>query len=554
MVSGPNWALVQRLAVVVAFVLALVVVAAVDRSSRSRVGHLRTRLLLGVPWGTLTTLAVVTSVYLFLQGGWSNWHTPVVVPFRAWSYFYPLGVLSAAFAHVGAGHLVGNLVGTLAFGALAEYAWGHFPRSRGASTFSSWRTNPYVRAFVVVPSVAVAVGLVTAAFSIGPIIGFSGVVFAFAGFALVYYPLGTVVTLSAGGVVRTVYRTLRSPTVIGKAEPVYSSPWWADVAIQGHALGLFVGVLLGLWVARRRGDDPPSPLRLWSGVVLFAVAQSLWAVYWYRGSETYVLYRAVGVVAVALLATLVTLAVTASDRPLFDAPADALRAMPRWQAAAVAVVLVTAAISGPAVPVNLSRPADDAVAATTTVRDYEVTYAENLTNRMVSAVDVSALGETTNVTTSGVVVESRRRSIWTTAVTKGRLDFAGDARVRLGGVGWRETVGVHRDGWDVVGNDTVYRVSLSHDGRNATAYTSPPKRAEPVVAGRNVSVVARPDRFLVNVTRANESASAPVPANDSSVTLLNVTLVRNGTKLFATHGETRVRVANEETYPANRAG
>ncbi|MFB6124111.1 MAG: rhomboid family intramembrane serine protease [Haloferacaceae archaeon] len=553
MAPVPHWTLVQRLAVVVALVLAAVVVARLDRSTRSRVGRLRTRLLLGVPWGTLTAVTFVLSTYLFLQGGWSHWYAPVVVPFRAWSYFYPLGVLSAAFAHVGPGHLVSNLVGTLVFAPLAEYAWGHFPRERGASTFDSWRTNPYVRAFVVVPGVAVAVGLVTAAFSIGPIIGFSGVVFAFAGFALVYYPLGTVVALSAGGVVRTVHRALRSPTVVGKAEPVYSSPWWADIAIQGHALGLFVGVLLGLWVARRRGDDVPSALRLWVGVVLFAVGQSLWAVYWYRGGEAYVLYRAVGVVAVALLATLVTLAVTASDRPLVDAPADALRALPRWQAAAVAVVLVTAAISGPAVPVNLTRPADGSVTATTTVRDYEVTYAENVTNEMVSAVDVSAFGETTNVTTSGVVVESNRRGIWTTAVTKGRLDFAGDARVRLGGVGWRETVRVHRDGWDVVGNGTVYRVSLSRAGRNVTAYTSPPKRADPVVGGRNVTIVARADRFLVTVTRANASASAPMPATDSSVTLLGVTLTHDGTKLVATYDETRVRVASEETYPANRA-
>jgi membrane associated rhomboid family serine protease len=553
MVSGPNWTLVQRLAVVVALLLAVVVVVAIDRSTRPRGRRLRSRLLLGVPWGTVTTVTFVLVVYLFLQGGWSRWNAPVVVPFRAWSYFYPLGVVAAAFSHVGPGHLVSNLVGTLVFAPLVEYAWGHFPRARGTSTFSSWRTNPYVRSFVVVPVAAVGVGLVTAAFSIGPIIGFSGVVFAFAGFALVYYPLETVLALSAGGVVRTAYRALRSPTVTRKAEPVYSSPWWADIAIQGHALGLFVGILLGLWLARARRDDTPSPLRLWTGVLLFAVAQSLWAIYWYRGGETYVLYRAVGVVAVAFLATLVTLAVTSSDRPLFDAAGDTLRSVPRWQVAGVALLLVTAAISGPAVPVNLTRPADDSVEATLTVRDYEVTYAENVTNGMVSVVDVSAFGETTNVTTSGVIVESRRRGIWTTAVTKGRLDFAGDTRVRLGGVGWRESVRVQREGWDVVGNGSVYRVSLAHGDRNVTAYTSPPMRAEPIVGGRNVSVVARPDRFLVNVTRANRTASAPMPANDSSVTLLGVRFVRNETKVFATYDGTRVRVANEETYLAKQA-
>ena len=48
---------------------------------------------------------------------------------------------------------------TAAFAPLAEYAWGHFPRGRGTTSFGSWRTNPYVRAFVVFPAAVFVVGV-----------------------------------------------------------------------------------------------------------------------------------------------------------------------------------------------------------------------------------------------------------------------------------------------------------------------------------------------------------------------------------------------------------
>ena len=47
--------------------------------------------------GTLT-VGAVAAVYLFLQGAGSDLRRPVVIPFRAWSYFYPLGMVTGAFS------------------------------------------------------------------------------------------------------------------------------------------------------------------------------------------------------------------------------------------------------------------------------------------------------------------------------------------------------------------------------------------------------------------------------------------------------------------------
>jgi membrane associated rhomboid family serine protease len=553
MLGVPDSATLFRLAVVLALLVAVVTVVALDRPRGRWGARLRSRFVLGLPWGTLVSVGGVFSVYLFVQDGLTHWHAPVTIPFRAWSYFYPLGMLAAGFSHSGAGHLVGNLVGTLALAPIAEYAWGHFPRDRGAETFTSPLTNPYIRAFVVFPAAVVVAGLFTAVFSIGPVIGFSGVVFAFAGFALVRYPITTVVALTAGGAVRTLYRALRTPTLSASAGPSYSSPWWADIAIQGHAVGLLAGILLGVWVARASGEERPSAARVAAGVALFGVARSLWAVYWYRGGETYVLYRAAGLALVVLLATLVAATVAASARPLVS-PSDrpgTIRAVPRWQVGATALLLCTAAIVGPAVPVNLTTARTGDLPGETdpvTVRGYEVTYAEDVPNGMVSVVDVEAFGETTRVNTSGVIVRNRDRDIWMTAVPKGRLDFTGTTRVRIGGVGWRESVRVRRTGWSATGGGTAYRVRLSHDGRNVTAYTSPPARADPVVAGRNVSVVATGDGFRLNVSLGDRSAAGPIPRGNRTISVGGLEFTNVEGRIYAVSGATRVRVAKQERY------
>ncbi|MFB6129351.1 MAG: rhomboid family intramembrane serine protease [Salinigranum sp.] len=550
MVAIPQWLPVQQLFVGCAFAVAALAAWWFDRPRGRWGAALRRRFLVGVPWGTLVSVLGVLAFYLFVQDGLHHWYAPVVIPYRAWSYFYPLGMLSASFAHVSPNHITGNLVGALTFGPLAEYAFGHFPRERGSTSFGSLRSNPYVRAFVFFPGLVVAVGLLTSAFAIGPVIGFSSVVFAAAGAALVFYPFATVLAVVAGRVLDLVYSGLVEPRLVVEAKPSFSSPWWAQIAIQGHVMGLLIGVVLGVWLARRRGDDRPPSLRLLTGAVLFTVTESLWAIYWFRGNQTYVLFRAAGTALIVLLSTLVVLAVDASDRPLLPSrKPGTLGSAARWQAGIAVLLIVLAGITGPAIPYNLTTVGDQKLPGRSmAVRDYEVTYAENVPNGLTAAFDVSLFGETTEVNTSGVIVRSPARDIWTTAVSKRKLAFDGRAAVRLGGPTWRDRVVAVRRGWTVLGGNTTYRVSLRHGDQSIPTYTAPPARAALRLGGRNVSVAANRSRFLIEVGGDGGVVAAPIPPKNGSVTLDNVTFVHNGTDVFAEYRDTKVRVASKEKY------
>ena len=539
----PAWA--WRVGLLLAALVGALVLVRLARPGGRWGRALRRRFVVGVPWGTLAVVGIVLGVYLLLQGGWESWYRPLVIPFRAWSYFYPLGMLTAGFAHTGTNHLIGNLLGTLAFGTLAEYAWGHFPTERGTATFSSLRTNPFARAGAFLLG-SLAVGVFTAAFSLGPVVGFSGVVFAYAGFALVRYPLGTLVVVLAGGFVDLVYRALQSPTLVVRAQPRFSTPWWADVAIQGHAVGLFVGVVLATLLVRRRGVRP-NPAHLFLAALLFAADRGLWAVYTFLGGSRFELFRAGGVALLLLLAGLVAAAPTASTRTLLG------RIDLRSHEAAVGLVLaVLVALSVVAVPYNLFAPTgggdglEDATGVE--VRDYTVYYAEGVTNRLVSVVDVPGLN--TSVRTSGVIVVSEERGIWWTAYGRSEIAFAGERRVRLGGVGWRESVVVNRTGWTVVGGPATYTVSLRRAGEAPKpAWTADPSTAEPTIQGRNVTVYPIEEGFGLRVTRGNVTLGrAAVPAVNATVEAGGLTFTNREGKLFAVANGTRVRVAARETY------
>jgi membrane associated rhomboid family serine protease len=532
----------------IGLVVSLVVAFALVRRLADPAGRwglaLRRRFVMGVPWGTLLVVLSVLSFYLFLQGGIDNWRSPVVIPFRAWSYFYPFGVLSAGFAHSGVSHLTGNLLGTLAFGTLAEYAWGHFPRERGSASFSSLRTHPVARIASFVAGAAVA-GILTGLFSIGPVVGFSGVVFAYAAFTLVQVPVLTLVIVLAGGALDLVYRAFQRPTIESAARETFSTPWWAEVAIQGHALGFFIGALLGIALLRRRGEIP-NPLYLFVAVVAFGIDRGLWAIYGFLGNGRYVLYRAAGLAVLFLMAGLVTAAATASERPLIER-------IDLWNhEAAVGLTLAAlVALSAAAVPYNLlalgageglsDRPSVE-------VRDYEVFYAEGVQDRLVSGIDVPGID--TDIQASGVVVVSERRNIWWNVYGKRNLASFGERTVRVGGLGWRDAVVANRTGWSAVGNGSTYGIRLKPaGGEYLTAFQSPPVRAEPTVGGRNVTLFTAADGFGVAVSRNNETlGTAPMPANASSVTVGGLRFENDEGRLFVVDNRTRIRVANKERY------
>mgnify|MGYP006278663973 FL=1 len=558
------WGLLQRAFVVVALLGGAAVALWLDDGRLP--ARLRDRFVLGVPWGTVVTVLGVLAVYLFVQGGYAHWYRPVVIPFRAWSYFEPLGMLVAGFAHAGPGHLLGNLFGALTLAPIVEYAVGHYPPeadhpadpqpSTLRDRLAALRRNPTARAFLLFPLAVAVVGVVLTLFTIGAVIGFSGVVFAFAGFALVRYPLGTVLALVASDLLNLLYNALQNPTITASGRSRFLTPWFADIAIQGHAIGLLVGVVLSALLLRRRGGDPPSPARLFAGALLLASAQSLWAVYWYRGGTDYVLYRAVGLGLVALSATLIVVAAVGPDRRPFagdDAGGDdswrgTLASLSVRQVAIAAIIVVAAAFSGPAVAVNLVSSEGDLPGEPATVRGYEITYAEGVENEMVSAIPVTLFGETTQVTTSGVIVSNPDRKIWQSVVPRGRLAANGRATVVVGGVGWRETVTAVRRGWTAVGGGTAYTVALDDGGERRTVFSSAPAQAEPRIADQNVSVAAGNESFHLLVSEGNDTVRRPLPATNESVTVRNVTFYGQNDRIVAVHDGTRVTVLEAETY------
>ncbi|MCL9813222.1 rhomboid family intramembrane serine protease [Natranaeroarchaeum aerophilus] len=319
-------------------------------------GRWRTRLedrfVYGIPWGTLVTVTIVVSFYVLAQAGARQWGDPLTLPYVTWSYFYPTGIVTSGIAHGGPGHLVSNMAGTLAVAPIVEYAWSHYPKKRGLADSGNddgLLARALVRAVVVFPLALLSVAFVTAVFSLGPGLGFSGAVFALIGFAVVTYPLPTVVAVVVSSALGTLYNALSEPVVrevveVGTPAP----PGWAGIAFQAHLFGFLLGVLLAIALLHYRGRRP-STERVFFAMVTVGMAQALWLVAWPGGDDVYFLYRGAGVTFVLLLTILVTIAVTGSDRALLDRRPLAVlpRAPSRRQLAVVwlGLVVLLAAIS-----------------------------------------------------------------------------------------------------------------------------------------------------------------------------------------------------------------
>ncbi|RQG89816.1 rhomboid family intramembrane serine protease [Natrarchaeobius halalkaliphilus] len=564
------------LLVAVAIFGSLAVVSRLDDTDRRWRDIARARFVLGVPWGTLVVIAIVLTVYLFVQDGISNLSDPVTIPYRAWSYFYPLGILTSSFSHASFGHLVGNLIATVAVAPIAEYVWGHYPDEEIAETLPWWRSNPWVRALVLFPLAVIGIGIVTSLFALGPVIGFSGLVFAFAGFAIVRYPITTLIaTIGIQSALVTVYNSLRSPVFVYAAEASPpSAPSWANVAIQGHALGFFIGLVLGIALLERRRNRTggsgvaPSAMRIWIAVLLYAFSKGLWQIYWFGEGNTYYLFRGPGVALVAALALVITLAIAASNRPVlpdrfatriqrarssrdgapgspvdrpidrldgeesahseagvrferirelassFDAGSRGAGTLTRRGTAFVSVLLVLAVLGGVAIPLNLLviEGATDADGPTVQIEDYTVQYAEGVENELVSGIGIDAIEDDAGLSGDGVIVSSDRRNLWMEAITAARLEFSGSETVSVGGPGWRETVHVERAGWDPVGNDTVYQVWLWQDGTDRQlAYESNASRADVRIDNSTVAIAPDEGEFLLEIDSDGDESVSSVP-------------------------------------------
>jgi membrane associated rhomboid family serine protease len=502
---------------------------------------LQKRLFKGVPWGTIVAVVAVAGFYLIVQDGLSNPRDPVEIPFRAYSYFYPLGMVTSGFAHSGLGHVTSNLLATLVFGSLAEYAWGHFSHEENDGLLS----NPPARIAVWVGAIACA-GVFGSLFALGPVIGFSGVVFAFVGFALVRFPIATIVAALSTRIVTQLYRALRTPEVQQTASETFSRPWWAGISIQGHALGLLLGAAAGIALLYHR-DVRPKPEHVWIAALAFAVDRGLWAIYLPEGSETYRLFRALGMAAVFVLAALLAGGATATVRDL--APRIDLT---RREAAYGLVIASMLALAFVAVPLNLYTVEDPSTgledAEAVEIQDYTVFYAEDIENQFVPAIPVPGDTNTTSggVEASGLIVVSEQRNIWWEEVSKRRLASQGAATVRIGGLTWNEDVRINRTTWGVAGGNTTYHVRLGRVTANErpVVFRAEPADADTVIDGRNVSIAPIEDRFKIAVSRENETVgTVRIPRDNETATAGGLTFVREERSVFAERGETRVRIA-----------
>ncbi|RQG97020.1 rhomboid family intramembrane serine protease [Natrarchaeobius chitinivorans] len=613
---------VLAIAVVGVLVGSVAVVTRIDPTGRRLRGIPRKRFVYGVPWGTVVVLTVVVAVYLFVQDGISDLSDPVTIPFRAWSYFYPLGMVTSTVSHASLGHLVGNVIAAIVVAPIAEYAWGHYPngdrddqsnddeRVRPANDGDgrSWLETPWIRALVVFPLVVFAVGIFTSLFALGPVIGFSGVVFAFAGFAIVRYPIATLIaTIGIQGALVTIYNSVRRPIFVYVAQPrPPSAPSWAEVAIQSHALGFFVGLVLGLVLLERRGVRP-SAFRIWIAVLLYAFSKGLWQIYWFGEGNSFLLFRGPGVVVVATLALVITFAVAGPDtipvpgrvdRALgrirrSDRPSTSETLLERLsgsgggrdshpsidrlervreigtgvesggrlrrkradgrKGAVLVVALVLATLTGVAIPANLLVLEGDAHSErpTVEVEEYTVEYVEEAENELVSGIGIDAIEDDAGLTASGVVVSSQERHLWLEAVTSQHLAFSGSERITVGGVGWRETVYVERAGWEPVGNDTVYQVWLWQEGESPRhVYESDPGRVDALIDGSTVTIEPDDGEFLLAVESLETGAvsTAAIPAANESVETGGITFEHDEGTIYATSNGTEVAVASAETY------
>jgi membrane associated rhomboid family serine protease len=502
----------------------------------------RRRFVLGVPWGTVLTICFVATVYALVQDGWANPFDPVVLPFRSWSYWYPTGMLTSAFAHSGWSHVASNLTATFVYAGLAEYAWGHYPRERGVETFTSLRTNPYARILAVVVF-ALVVGLFTALFSAGPLIGFSGVVFAFFGVAVALRPLAGALGILAYRILWQTVRALSSPAYTARPIQRVITPSWADTAIHTHALGLLIGVLVGAAICRRR-DAWPSPRRVWFAGLAFGILHGLWEVFVPLGNERFRLFRWIGVAAVFALAAVLIATVAREDTSLRPSVGPRARAV-----GAVIVVVALLAIAVPAVPLNLGPVGEDpAPNAVLEVRDYSIGYGENVPDGYAEAASVPFVDAYPTINRTGVIVTSERRHIWRIQVGASKLRNRGESSFTVGGHTWRERITANWTGWAVLGNGSAYKVFLRRDGGPwRQSFGSDPKRAAVIVAGRNVSIRPAERDFEVVVSR-NETAvdAAPIPQNGTERSIGGLTFLRQERLLTVEHNDTRVPIAQRQ--------
>lgn len=499
--------------------------------------RLQDRFVYGIPWGTVVVVLAVYAIYHLLQGGDSP-GGPIVAGFRSWSIWYPQGLLLSSFAHASNAHLIGNLLGTVTFAPIAEWAWGHYRKEHTWGT-QSGLDRPGVRIALFVVGVG-AVGIAGALFVPGAVIGFSGVVFAFAGVAAATNPLLTVLAILGIRAVSLVRRAALDPVVTATARPEFLTPWWADIALQGHVFGFLFGFLVGIFLLRTRNRQPDLRF-VFFAVFVFAVTRSMFAVYWFLGSDRWILFQALGTAGIILMATLATIAVYDRNRILLERIDLSVR-----ETAIGLLLAVVLALSVVAVPYNL---VDVTPGPETTdgieVRDYTVTYAEGVEDRYVSSISALPGVRGASVNVSGVVVVSDRRNAWHSAASRNQLAFDGHTTVAVGDATWRETVFVNRTTWALQGGNQTYKVfGRRGDSPRERLFAAEPAEIGATIDGARVEIRPAAGFYDIAVLREGEEAGVErIPRSNESVTIDGIRFDRERNELFAVQNDTEIRIA-----------
>ena len=490
---------------------------------------LRERFVYGVPWGTAIVIILLYFIYTVVQGAGSP-GGPIVEGFRSWSLWYPQGTIFSSFTHASDGHLRGNAFGTLAFAPIAEYAWRHYPDDNARIQHPIARIGVFVLAVFLV-------GIAGALFVPGAVIGFSGVVFAFAGFALVMRPVLTVFAILGVQAVRLLYNAIQDPVVTAATRPRIVSPSWADTALQGHLFGVLIGVLLAVFLLRLRNERPEF-MYVFFAALVFAVTRSLWAIYWFLGSEEFILYQALGAAGVLVFAGLIAVATLS--------PTTRSRLLPTVPLANVAVgilvvVVVILATSGLAYSLVTVSPGDD-VENGIQVEDYRIAYVDSADDQYISALEIPGFGSPLSASASGIVVASDDRNAWGVAVSASRLEFNGGATVAVGDATWRELVRIDRNEWSFVDGNSTYRVSAEYEGEHLL-HTASPAVSEMILNNATTQIEATAEGYELVVERNGQNERAVMPAHNETAKLGGISFERIDDDLFAEHEETRVRIA-----------
>ena len=618
MVSGLG---ILRIAVVVTIGSSLIYLASVG-TPRQWYDRLSERFLYGVPWGSLVTVLGVVGFYLFAQSGLSHWGSPVVLAFRGWSYLYPEGLLAAGFAHASPDHLLGNMIGTVVLAPIVEYAWSHYPPPRATETTdyeypppghtqpettqptaNGWRSNPWIRALLIFPVAVIVVSIVTSVLAVGWSIGFSGTVFAFGGFAVIYFPITTILAMVGFTGTGVIVRTLQEPVLRATAESgTPGPPSWFGVNVQAHLLGFLIGVLLALALLAHR-NERREPVRIFAATLVFGLTRQLWSLAISGGEGVFIQQRGIGLIFVFVLSILISGILAASEQPLTAQLATLSRIPNRrttaylWLGSVAVVagflwfqlvqlgidpvggglfVVSLAVLTLPAVPVavpdrivatpishrqvlifalaavaliaalpsfasNAPEMNEDPLAGeeSLTVGDYQITYAEDIPHGRIDGNE------------SGLIVVSERRGAWTTVTDKSQLARQGETSTVVGGVGWRDTVEATRTGWELYEGDSAYVVDLEHDGTVRRSFTSEAVTADLLLANHTIAVVPGSEEFSLRATRDGETVgTAPIPGRNETAEIGNIRFSTqlDGTSrsVYAHQNGTRLLIATRE--------